>query len=328
MKFVRNKLLLSKLLIGDGLGRAGKSLLCHVLTGFERVEKIEYYKFLEYISLGHYYKKISDDMASSILKTQMDTQVFDQMNGRNINTRPDDYTGLSNYHSPQIYIERQELDKYPKPEYEGNPNANLIWDKIQKENPVFVTFAHDIIFKSKIIFDTFKEKVSLVYLNRLPIDIVYEWHKKDFGERIGTDPTDTEYLISFNNESIPEFAAGWEEEYLNISPLERLVKIIFICFKRNHDGLKLYETDKRLKIVNFEMLVTKPDKEIEKISTFLSLKKLNVMSKILKSNNCPRILDKYEYQKRENSIKKNISKEYIMLINEMNDIYNEVTKLI
>ena len=81
MQFIRNKQLLNRLIIGDGIGRSGKSLLCHVLTGFENVEKISYYNCLEVISLAHYHKKISDDMAVAILRTELDTHVFDQMNG-------------------------------------------------------------------------------------------------------------------------------------------------------------------------------------------------------------------------------------------------------
>ena len=71
MQFVRNKQL-NRLIIGDGIG-VWKSLLCHVLTGFENVEKISYYNCLEFISLAHYHKKISDDMAVAILRTELDT---------------------------------------------------------------------------------------------------------------------------------------------------------------------------------------------------------------------------------------------------------------
>ena len=327
MKFVRNKQLVSRLLLGDGLGRSGKSLLCHVLTGFETVEKIQYYNFLEHLSLAHYHKKISDDMALALIRTQMDVAIFDQMNGRNINTRPDDYSGLDNYHSPHIYIERQNREEHSQPNYVGNPNATRIIDKINQENPVFLTFTHDLIFRSEIIFDAFRKKVNFVYLNRLPVDLIHEWHVKGFGERIGTDATEMKLLISHNGESVPEYCDGWEQEYIDISPLERVTKIIHSSFKRNHEALMKHKNNNQIIVIDFESLVTNPNKEIEKISLFLDLKRLNVMDDILKKNDCPRIIDQKEFVRRNKYINAEISVKYQNLLEETNILHKEISEL-
>tara|TARA_Y100000748_G_C15500462_1_gene489831 strand:+ start:3272 stop:4258 length:987 start_codon:yes stop_codon:yes gene_type:complete len=327
MIFSRKKQLLPRLLIGDGLGRAGKSLLCHVLTGFENVEKMQYYNFLEHLTLAHYHKKISDDMVVTLLKTQMDVSVFDQMNGRNINTRPDDYSGLDNYHSPELYIERQNRENHSEPNYVGNPNATSIIDKIIKEKPIFLTFAHDLISRSEMIFEAFDKKVSFVYLNRLPIDLIHEWYIKGFGERIGTDATEMQFTISHDEETVPEYCYGWEQEYLDISPLERIVKIIYTCFKRNYKGLHKHRNKKQFIIVDFESLVTKPKDEINKISTFLNLKPLNVIEDILQKNACPRKLDKKEFLRRDAYIKDQISLKYQKLLEDTNFLHKEISKL-
>ena len=327
MQFIRKKQLLNRLLIGDGIGRAGKSLLCHVLTGFKRVEKISYYNCLEFISLGHYHKKISNDMAVAILRTELDTHVFDQMNGRNVNTRPDDYSSINNYHTPQKYIDRQDIDKTSKVEYHGNPNAGVIENKIQQEQPIFLTFAHDLIFKSKPVFEAFEDKVRLIYLNRLPVDLLYEWHVKDFGERIGNDPTETDYLISINNKSIPEYAHDWPDEYLSITPLERIIKIIYTCFKRNYLGLEEHKHDDRVKIIEFEELITTPSAVVDDLSKYLNLDILDCMNNILKENNCPRELNNKEYADREKYIINNISGKYKSLLDEMSEIHQKISKL-
>jgi len=327
MKFVRNKQLVSRLLLGDGLGRSGKSLLCHVLTGFETVEKIQYYNFLEHLSLAHYHKKISDDMALALIRTQMDVAIFDQMNGRNINTRPDDYSGLDNYHSPHIYIERQNREEHSQPNYVGNPNATRIIDKINQENPVFLTFTHNLISKSEIIFDAFGKKVNFVYLNRLPVDLIHEWHVKGFGERIGTDATEMKLLISHNGESVPEYCYGWEQEYIDISPLERVAKIIHSSFKRNHEALMKHKDNNQIIVIDFESLITNPNKEIEKISLFLDLKRLNVMDDILKKNDCPRVIDQKEFVRRNKYINAEISVKYQNLLEETNILHKEISEL-
>lgn len=327
MQFIRNKQLLNRLIIGDGIGRSGKSLLCHVLTGFENVEKISYYNCLEFISLAHYHKKISDDMAVAILRTELDTHVFDQMNGRNVNSRPDDYSSIQNYHTPQKYIDRQNLESTTKVEYHGNPNAGIIEKKIFHEKPIFLTFAHDLIFKSKAVFEAFENKFQLIYLNRRPIDLLHEWDVKNFGERIGNDPTETDYLISVNNESIPEYAHNWSDEYLKISPLERIVRIIHTCFVRNYKGLEERKYDDRVKVIEFENLVTDPNSVIDDISNFLNLKILTHMDKILEINNCPRSLSKDEYYNREKHIKQNISGEHLKMVDEMNEIHQAINDI-
>ncbi len=327
MKFTRNKQLLSRLIIGDGLGRSGKSLLCHILTGFENVEKIEYYNFLEHLSLAHYHKKISDDMAVALIKTQMDVAVFDQMNGRNINTRPDDYSGLNNYHSPNIYIERQNREEHSEPNYVGNPNATGIIGKIEMEKPIFLTFAHDLISRSQVIFDSFGRKVNFVYLNRLPVDLIYEWHIKGFGERIGTDATEMHFTIAHGSDSVPEYCYGWEQEYLDITPLERIVKIIHVCFKRNYEGLDKHKNRRQFIVIDFESLVTEPSKEIDKISLFLNLKPLNIMTNILNENNCPRNIDQDEFLRRKEYINNNISVKYQKQLEETNLLHKKISTI-
>jgi hypothetical protein len=164
-------------------------------------------------------------------------------------------------------------------------------------------------------------------LNRRPIDILHEWHVKDFGERIGNDPTETDYLISVNNQSIPEYAHEWPDEYLKISPLERIVRIIHTCFERNYKGLEERQYDDRVKIVEFENLVTSPNDVIDDISEYLNLNILTHMDKILETNNCPRSLSKDEYSNREKNIKQNISSKYLKLVDEMNEIHQAISNL-
>ena len=329
MKFTRNKQLLSRLLIADGVGRSGKTLLCHILTGFENVEKLEYYYFLEHLSLAHYHKKISDDMAVTLIRTQMDVQVFDQMNGRYINTRPDDYTGLNNYHSPNIYIERQNREEHSQTDYvqHGNPNATSIIDKIRKEKPIFLTFTHDLISRSQIIFHSFGKKVNFLYLNRLPVDLIHEWYTNGFGERIGTDATEMQFTISHGTSLVPEYCHGWEQEYLDITPLERVIKIIYICFKRNYEGLKKCKETKQFIVIDFESLVADPYMEINKISKFLDLKPLNIMTDILTDNNCPRNVDQEEFLTRNEYINNKIGAKYQKLLEETNLLYNKISAI-
>ena len=202
MEFLRKNLLLNELILVDGVGRSGKVMLAEILTGFERVEKQDYHEFFEYIPLAYKYGKISKDIAISILQTQLDTELYKNMIGRSINTRPTDYTSLYKFHTPKKYLKRQTSEDGP-----------IIAQKVLDEKPIYLNWCHDLIQKSDIIFEAFNEKVKLIYINRRPIDIIYEWDQKNFGERIASDPTEMQYTIKYKNEFIPELAVGWEEEY-------------------------------------------------------------------------------------------------------------------
>ena len=326
MEFVRNKELLYRLVLADGLPRSGKSMLSNILTGYESIEKIEYYQFLEYISLAYHNNKISNDMAKTILRTQMDSALFDQMIGRNINTRPDDYSGINNYHTPEKYINRQDIETSPNPEFHGNPHGSSIADRVLKEKPVCLSFTHNALSRSKIIFESFKNKVLFVYLNRRPIDLIYEWNRKNFGTQLGIDPTDTTYWIEYKGTSMPIFAKGWESEYRDMKPLDRIVKMVLTSFRENLEGFERSENKNQIKIINFEELVSDPKKQVDNISKFLNLKTLNFMSNILEQEKCPRTLNDKEYSDRKTSVFKNISKKYLICLEELDEIHSKLLK--
>ena len=324
MEFVRNRDLLNRLILADGLPRSGKSMLSNILTGYNHMEKIQYYEFIEYISLGYYHQKISHDMAKTILRTQMDAALFDQMIGRNINTRPDDYSGLNNYHTPEKYLDRQDLISSPNPEFHGNPHGSAIAERVKTEKPICLSFTHNVLSRSSIIFDSFDQKVSFVYLNRRPIDLIYEWHRKDFGVKLGSDPTDITYWIKKDNRSLPIFTRGWEEEYDGMLPIDRVIKMILNCFKENLEGYEKSANKNQIKIINFEELVSNPTEVTDNISQFLNLSILPQMKTILKQENCPRKLIEKEYNDRQNTIRKNCSKKYLSNLDELEDIHSRL----
>jgi len=315
VKFIRDNLLLNELILVDGIGRSGKVMLAEILTGLERVEKQDYHEFLEYIPLAYKYNKISKDMAISILQTQMDTELYKNMIGRSINNRPTDYTSLYKFHSPHKYLKRQ-IDE----------DGPIIADKVLEERPIYLNWCHDLIQKSDIIFEAFKNKVKIIYINRRPIDIIYEWNQKNFGERIANDPTEMQYIIEYNQQFVPELAVGWEDEYLSISALERIVRMIYVSFKRNLKALQTTKFSNQVMVINFEDLVTKPDNKVIELSSFVNSTPLSVMKNILVKENCPRILLEEEFNNRKSDILDKVKNDTKYYIEEMESIYLEISK--
>ena len=315
MNFIRKEQLLQDLLLVDGVGRSGKVMLAEILTCLDRVQKQEYHEFLEYIPLAYKYGKIEKDMAISILRTQMDTELYNGMIGRKVNTRPTDYTSIYKYHSPEVYLERQVMMDGP-----------VVSERVINESPIYMCWCHDLIQKSEIIFDAFEDKVKVVYINRRPIDIIYEWNVKGFGDRVGLDPTEMQYLLDFNGKAVPEQAIGWESEYLEMNPFERVVKMIHTSFKRNYEALM--QSDKNsVMIVNFESLVTEPESTVAQLSNFLNSKPKAMMKNILERENCPRVLEEEVFSNRRNEIMNLISEDSLNYLEELDFYYLEISKL-
>jgi|LWDU01.1.fsa_nt_gi predicted DNA-binding protein YlxM (UPF0122 family) len=317
MEFKRKYVLLNELILVDGLGRSGKVMLAEIITGFERVEKQNFNVFLEYITLAYKYGKIEKDMAISILKTQFDTELYNNMIGRSVNTRLTDYTSLYKYHSPEVYLKRQ-LDV----------DGPIIAEKVNTERPICLNWCHDMIQKSELIFEAFNEKVKLIYINRNPIDIIYEWDQKKFGDRIARDSTEMQYTIKYMDTVVPELAYGWEEEYLKINSMDRIIKMIYVSFKRNLEALKNTNYRTQILVQNFEDIVTEPDISIHKIEKFINSRPLDCIHNILQKERCPRVLDQYENKIRENNIRSQASKKYSEYIDDTKNMHNQIKQFI
>ena len=305
MEFIRNNTLLNQLFIVDGIGRSGKVLFSDILSCFSTVEVQQYVEFIEYISLAFYYDKISEDIAQAIIKTQLDTQLYNLMIGRSINSRPNDSTSYLRYHSPAKYISRT-----------TSPDGPIIGDKVLQEKPIYLIWTHDLIYKSELMFKTFADKITYFYLNRNPIDIIYEWDLKNFGRRIGNDTTERQYLLKYNGEVVPELALGWEKDYLRLNSLERIVRMIHSSFNRNVTAIEKNKHRDNFVIINFEELVTSPISVITKIGELINLEPLPILSSILARENCPRKLDVKQTISRRNKIADGISKDIQIYLDE------------
>ena len=313
MEFERKNILLNEMILVDGIGRSGKVMLAEIITGFERVEKQDYNEFIEYISLAYKYEKIEKSMAISILKTQIDTELYNNMIGRCVNTRLTDYTSMYRYHSPELYLKRQ-----------LNMDGPIIAEKVNAEKPIYLNWCHDMIQKSGLMFETFNDKIKLIYINRHPIDIIYEWDQKKFGERMACDPTEMHYTIKYMDTVVPELAYGWEDEYLRVNSMDRIIRMIYVSFKRNLEALKKTKYRSQILVQNFEDIVTEPEISINQIGKFIKSKPLDCIRDITQKERCPRVLDQCENKIREDNIRSKASEEYFQYINDMKDMYDQI----
>ena len=240
------------------------------------------------------------------------------MMGRNINTRLSDDTSLYRFHSPEKYLKRS-LDT----------DGSIISQLVQKEKPIYLCWAHDLIHRANIIFEAFDGKLEYFYVNRRPANIISDWCRGyNFCTRMAKDPTEMQFSIKHKNNVVPAIAIGWEDEYLTCNPIERTIKLIYSFMLHNYQGLLSHKEKNNLHVINFEDLVVFPQKIIEKIQGIFQKNPLPILKRILQQENCPRVISESEYIEKKFSFIKKISPCYIALLDEMDALYDSTKKLV
>jgi len=136
--------LTKKLLLVEGIARAGKFLLANVLSGFEHIEPVQLYGLLEQIPVWANLGLIDRNTAKEILRLEIDTHCYEMLTGRNFNYRVSDKSSIFNIPRYQKYLARskeKDIDKIMK-EYD-------------QEKPFSFFIMHELMPYIGIYFETF-----------------------------------------------------------------------------------------------------------------------------------------------------------------------------
>jgi hypothetical protein len=247
-----------------------------------KVEKMRLDSQIDYIPRYYFLGKMSEDAAIAALRTEFDEKYYYNWISRDVNFRFSDYTGVFKQAKKMMYLKRLFL--------EADEEASL---KLQTELPIFQEMTHDGLHVAKLYFKALgTSRLKLIHILRDPIENIYEQHKRGFGSRIGNDPRELQLSYMFNQEPIPIIAIGYEAEYSSAEPLERLVLMVDLMFRRNLQGyldLSLSER-KNILFIDFEEFIQSPTKDILRLEDFIGQEFTNRYRRILKRENCPRVL--------------------------------------
>jgi hypothetical protein len=314
----RTQKLWDKIVLVDGLGRSGKSVLLPVLASFkdfdmERIEFI-YDKIAVLSSLG----KITKDAAVILLQTETDSKLYESQVGRNMNFRFSDHSSV--FHNPSTFELIRRLFKK-----DGLERV----DDILRKKPVFQIMTHNILGSIDIFFDAFDDNVKILEIVKHPIDQVYSQYKRGWGSRQTNDPRSTEITVKSGNGAIPWPAIYVNEDYNAMEPLDRIISINEVLLRRNLEKYKELEINRKNQImwILFDDFVTHTEKNLKYIEDFVG-KKRTVKTKLqLKKERCPRILIQAEREKREQFIRSNAHPDSLKKLENIFSIYKNILKL-
>jgi hypothetical protein len=312
-QLVRNNSFENEIVIVDGQGRSGKNLISVLISTMKRTEKMRLDSQFDYIPRYYFMGKMSLDAAVVALRTEADEKHYYNSISRDVNFRLADYSGVYRQGKRLIYIARLFMS--------GDEQAVK---RLRQSRSIFQEMTHDGIHVAPLYFEAFGSRLKIIHVFRDPIGNIFEQNKRGFGERIGSDPRELQLTHLWEGNSIPIIAIGREEEYLNGNPLERLVLMVDIMFRRNLQGYFDLDSEykKQVMFLEFEEFVSHPNTYMDGIAKFIGDEFGRSKKRIMKKENFPRIIDPKTRLERLEQISSNLSAHYHGILNNLIQDYD------
>lgn len=276
---VRPNRLAKEIVFADGIGSSGKGMLSHLIASFNRVEKQSNHSVIDYVSYIHWMGKMSDDAASAYLQTEVDAQLYHLMMSRDVNFRPKDSTGVLQNPRKWEYFKRLFFKE-----------GDEVVERINTLSPILNEAPHDAMRSAKLFMDTFPNELKIVYIMRDPLELILDWVRRGFGDRIGKDPREFQLSIEQSSDSVPMFMIGVQEEYASLNDMERVVLMIRFCLQENLKGYKELnaEQSKNVYLLEFDELARDPFVKLDSIAKFMGTSTSKFTKKAVSQEGLPR----------------------------------------
>lgn len=308
VELVRDNTLVSDFVLVDGQGRSGKAMLGVILSTMRRVEKLRLDTVFDYVPRYYFLGKMSHNAAITALKIEADEKLYNTMISRGVNFRFDDYSGAFRDGKPFRYLKRL-----------VQKSEQTAVERIEKEKPIFQNLTHDGLHMASLYFDAFGDKLKIIHMMRDPIENIYEWSVRNFGERIGKDPREFQLAYEWKGACVPLNAEGWEDDYLAANATERIIGMVNHFFEVNLKGYSNLEEKwkKGIFFLEFEKFVVEPMKYCRQLEEFLGTEITFAIKRVLKRERCPRKLDRSLRNRKMKDIESKLSPKFKSMLGKL-----------
>ena len=275
-----------------GSTRSGKIILSRILSTLKRACKIELDYLSEHFPALHRMGHISDDGYQVLLRYSIYLKIYNNFIGRDLNLKLGDYTSIWNNPKLSDNIEKlfgsQVLDADGK--YASDPRD--IIDKLKLKKQIFHLMIHYELIHIDLYLRAFPS-AKFIYMKRHPVDLIDSWIKKGYTEEIWSHYNVSCPIYRYNNQNVPYYAFGWEDEFLKLNSVEKIVHIICKQSKTSYELEKKisYEDNKRFLKIEFDEIVQNPNINVENICSFLNTETTEETIDIFDKENIPRVLE-------------------------------------
>ena len=281
----------------DGITRCGKSIFSNIIPTLLNVEQLQFFTLLEHIVPGLSKNAINKDFAKSSIRSIMNELSYNMLISRNINFRYNDQTSILNHPESKKYFER--LSKI-----EGDEIVN----ELRLDDKYFPFMTHDMMVNLEYL-DILDIDYKMIHIFRHPVDLIYSWEKRGWGDRFLNDPRSFTLSINYNSHILPWYCDGHEEEWLLLNPTEKCAFIVFDLIDKTIIQFKKAKYPNRIYNLTFENFVQNTSHEIDNLIDFIGTKKSYSTINALSNANCPRKLNIKDREKKSLEIKSKISQQ-------------------
>ncbi|MAF20563.1 MAG: hypothetical protein CMI55_02690 [Parcubacteria group bacterium] len=293
----------------DGISRTGKTMLNSIIPSLDCVEHTKNLTFLEHIVPALSMGAINPEFAKVFVRMALNETAYNEHIGRNVNFRYDDLTGIFNYKEPEIYFKR--LMKQ---------DGDEIIEELRKSKSFIPIITHEILVNLEF-FNLLGIDYFMLALFRNPLDTIYSWWKRGWGERFGTDPRAFTLTIEHSGLQLPWYCLGSEEEWLSLNSVERCAHTVIDLNERAVKQYKKSVKKEQIHLLTFEDFAQNPYGELERICLFLGTEKTIHTPRFVSLAKCPRELDPSDRKRKWSEVKAQAKKELFEKIIEMSELY-------
>lgn len=271
----RDKTMLNKAVIVDGIPGCGKTLVSSIISSFKKVELYKFCYELEYYCLLNFFNQMDLNTSSKMVRLKFDQLIYDVMMGREVNFRFNDQSSVFQTANRFRYFKRifQEGDQ-------SIPN------KIIHDKPILNIATHLMSGFNEPILRALKEKVIFLTMHRDPLFMI-EQNIFNVSELYGTN-RDFQLYFERNKEHLPFYTLGWEDKFLSSPPKERAIFFLEWARKQLIKNKNINKSFKNYYEFTFESFVLNPFKHMNKMKDLIGTSFSSSTNSICKREKVPR----------------------------------------
>jgi hypothetical protein len=283
----------------DGLTRAGKFLLGKLASNLEGMEYFQSQSLLEQLPLFDFLQLMPHDNLVSFFRLYLNNFVYERFVGRNVNARIES-SGIHNATDFQEYLDR---GKRP----DGKPAVQ----RALAENRLPTFLVHNCLPHVRFFHEAVPA-FRMLSIQRHPLDIIYSWFQRGWGDRWGMDNLVFSPALDFHGEACPWFAWNWVDEWsaLKDRPIDRVIKSILTLYRLEDEAYAQFPAKEQIHRLSYEDLFDQPERTIDGIAEFLGRTPYRNMQEILAREGCPNPHLFSERESRVQKVKQIAGKEY------------------
>ncbi len=272
---IRRGHLAPKIVIVDGQGGCGKTMLSPIIGALERVELLSYLYEMEHICALRYLGKIDNDAAEAMVRLLTDLKLYNTMMGRDVNFRASDLSSALRAVAPYRYISR--LFQKGDEEIPG---------RIKESQPILNLTTHNLLPFSGPVFDALGERVVFIEVVRHPLYMIKQQALNM--ERLLEDPRNFTVHFQDKGRQVPYWTKGWEDIFVAANPVDKSIHGIDQLTRLSR-AAKERRDGQGIITVPFERFVLDPWPFLEKITMALGTS-VNARTKaMMKKQKVPRV---------------------------------------